>query len=643
MQFRKDINGLRAVAVIAVVLFHFNASWVPGGFAGVDVFFVISGFLMTGIIFRGLEQNKFSVTKFYISRANRILPALAVLCFALLVFGWFYLNPFDYKELGKHVAGSVGFISNLLYLNETGYFDSGAHEKWLLHTWSLSVEWQFYIIYPLILVALRTFMSINAMKLFILFATMFGFVFSVITTYQSPNAAYYLLPTRAWELMLGGVAYLYPLTLKEDNKKLVEWLGLFLVVGSYIFISKNNLWPGYLAMLPVFGAFLIIQAQRNDSLIAKNFIFQKIGASSYSLYLWHWPLVVAINYFSLNDFYIYPGIILSVILGILSYKYIEQIKFKNNFSNLTSYLKCKPLLIFLIIAVAGGLVSKKDGFIDHYSDDIVIAAKEENNGNPFCKGIYNGPCFIGNKENIKAIIVGDSHAQSLATALIDDQKNNGVILLKSGKGGCPFVLNLRRVGAKKRCYNSNISRMEYLDLNYPGVPVFWIARTGFYLYGHSNPEKVDDIRDSQPLVYFSEQYEKANEILYDEFKVNLNTTIKQVVVKHPMFIVLPVPEMRITVPKVMARNLILNNLDNDLSLNEALYFERNKHIIKIMNDVSIANSLQILDPIPYLCNNGRCLAQIGGRPLYMDGNHLSEFGNQLLKPMFRSVLEVNAH
>ena len=136
MKFRKDINGLRAIAVIAVVLFHFNPSAVTGGFAGVDVFFVISGFLMTGIIFRGIEQNNFSILRFYVARANRIIPALAVLCMALLIFGWFYINPVDYQIIGKHIASSITFLSNIIYWRESGYFDAASHEKWLLHTWS---------------------------------------------------------------------------------------------------------------------------------------------------------------------------------------------------------------------------------------------------------------------------------------------------------------------------------------------------------------------------------------------------------------------------------------------------------------------------------------------------------------------------
>ncbi|MEF1337667.1 acyltransferase, partial [Vibrio rotiferianus] len=141
MNFRSDINGLRAIAVISVVLFHFNPEILPGGFAGVDVFFVISGFLMTSIIFRGLENSNLSIVNFYISRANRIIPALAILCLVIMIFGWFYLTPLDFKTLGKHVSGSIRFISNSMYLKESGYFDVSANSKWLLHTWSLSVEW----------------------------------------------------------------------------------------------------------------------------------------------------------------------------------------------------------------------------------------------------------------------------------------------------------------------------------------------------------------------------------------------------------------------------------------------------------------------------------------------------------------------
>ena len=420
MNFRKDINGIRAIAVIAVLLFHFNSSWLQGGFAGVDVFFVISGFLMTGIIFRGIEQENFSILKFYVARANRIIPALAVLCLVLLIFGWFYLTPLDYKALGKHVASSMGFLSNIIYWRESGYFDTSSQEKWLLHTWSLSAEWQFYIIYPLILVVMRKFMTVKKMKKAVLFGTILGFLFCVVATYKWPNAAYYLLPTRAWEMMVGGVAFLYPFSIEDKRKKLVEWLGLTLIFISYFLISESNPWPGYLAILPVFGAFLIIQSQRNDSFITSNIVFQKIGTWSYSIYLWHWPIVVAIYYFSLNDSFIYIGIVLSILLGFLSNKYIEKIKFRNDFSGLRSYLKCKPMCFMLIAGLFSSLIYSTNGMNKNtYSLSGYI---EKTKHTSYC---HSGPtsnldCRLGSKKSEPiGLVWGDSYAGQLDPFVIN--------------------------------------------------------------------------------------------------------------------------------------------------------------------------------------------------------------------------------
>ncbi|MBH0055725.1 acyltransferase [Pseudoalteromonas sp. SWXJZ94C] len=448
MQFREDINGLRAIAVIAVVLFHFNSSWLPGGFAGVDVFFVISGFLMTGIIFRGLEQKDFSILKFYIARANRIIPALAALCVLLMIFGWFYLTPLDYKALGKHAASSVGFFSNITYWLESGYFDALSSEKWLLHTWSLSVEWQFYIIYPLVLVAMHKFVSINTIKKVILIGTILGFIFCVIATYRWSEAAYYLLPTRAWEMMIGGVAYLYPFNIKNRQKKLVEWTGFLLILGSYFLISKDTPWPGYLAIFPVLGSFLVIQAQRNNSLITSNIVFKKLGIWSYSIYLWHWPLVVAIYYFSLSHSYIYIGIALSVLLGFLSNKYIEKIKFRRDFNNPLSYTKCKPLYIALIVGITGYIVTSNNGFNSKIrltnKQLIIVKGMNRNSREHYCGTLINGDspnCKYG-KGEVKAIILGDSHAQALIEGIGVRAKLHNSSVIDWGLSACNTIKGL---------------------------------------------------------------------------------------------------------------------------------------------------------------------------------------------------------
>lgn len=408
MKFRTDINGLRALAVIAVVLFHFNPSWVPGGFAGVDVFFVISGFLMTGLIFRGLENNNFSIINFYIARANRIIPALSVVCLALLVFGWFYLTPLDYQALGKHVASSMGFVSNIIYWQESGYFDAASHSKWLLHTWSLSVEWQFYMIYPLVLVLLKKCMSLTNIKRLLVVGTVVGFVFSIYATYRWPNPAYFLFPTRAWEMMMGGLAFLYPLqNIKETSKKYLEWAGIVLILASYAFISKNNLWPGYLALIPVLGAYLVILANCSGSVITDNIVMQKVGLWSYSIYLWHWPVVVFGYYFEMQHRE-WIGIPISVVLGFCSYKFVESIKFPALASiSFKPIATLKPLWMLVIIGLISYFVFVERGVLDRFNTNNVALYKK------ISKEIVmphrrNGYCFYSFKDDQSLKINKDS-------------------------------------------------------------------------------------------------------------------------------------------------------------------------------------------------------------------------------------------
>ncbi|WP_102305443.1 acyltransferase family protein [Vibrio cyclitrophicus] len=635
MKFRKDINGLRAIAVIAVVLFHFDANWLPGGFAGVDVFFVISGFLMTGIIFNGLEQGNFSVLKFYISRANRIIPALSFLCIVLLFLGWFYLTPIDYSMLGKHVVSSMSFISNIIYWREAGYFDSASHDKWLLHTWSLSVEWQFYVIYPILLVVIKRFMSYQNMKVFILLATVSGFIFSVLVTYKWPNPSYYLLPTRAWEMMLGGVAYLFPLKIDDYRKKIIEWLGVALILISYFFISQENLWPGYLALLPVMGAFLVIQAQRHDSIITGNIIFQYLGKWSYSIYLWHWPLVVVIFYLSLDKSFVYVGILMSIFLGFISNKYIEGFKFRNDFGFPMGYINCKPILLSIGISLLGMGSYLTQGFEWHYSEEVISASRDSIDKNPYNCMVDNiFPCYIGNSSHVKAIIIGDSHADALTTSLasVFDLNKYGIISLT--KSSCPFILGLKSTKSGDDCLVENNRRLKFLKMNYPDVPIFWVARSAAYIYGQSNPERVTSIVDTKPSIYFSNvKYKDFNTDLLDEFSAALRETISQINNRN-VYLVLPTPEMRVNVPKKLGRSLLFGDLIGPISIDKSLYDDRNKEIIKILRELQNLENVVALDPTEYLCRENICYGQNDGRSIYYDGDHLSEYGNKLLTPMF---------
>jgi len=635
LNFRADINGLRAIAVISVVLYHFNPNWLPGGFAGVDVFFVISGFLMTGIIFGNIEKNKFSVFTFYVARANRIIPPLAVLCLVLLIFGWFYLTPLDYKALSNHAGSSIGFLSNIVYWGESGYFDTASRGKWLLHTWSLSIEWQFYIIYPLVLVAMRKFMPIKTMKKMVILGTILSFDFCVIATYKWPESAYYLLPTRAWEMMFGGVAYLYPFTMQQKRKKLVEWLGLILIFGSYLLISKENPWPGYLAVLPVLGSFLVIQAQRNDSFITSNIVFQKLGTWSYSIYLWHWPIAVAIYYFYLNELYIYLGIVLSVLLGFISNKYIEKIKFRNDFCNFFSYFKCKPVYMVLLTGLLSShIFSIKEEYFGGYREDatyqMLIEKSAKKDGwntdsdghQDFSDCRFNVQNLIDSTElRLKkcastygpgVLILGDSHAKDLF-GMVSSRFNAEFIVGITNSQGC------RPHTPKKQCQYERVK--QFLSANNNVFNNIIYEQAGFYLL-------------------LDEQGNKGSRHMFDKLALtgkvkgfNLDTDNIDVVISYLSDISAFTPVTwfgsRIE-PHFTNRQILQQGCDFEFKLREgqrAIFNSLDLHIetnTKSLEKVKFLSQNEILDykfPRDFItCEN----------IFWADGDHLSSIGEETL-------------
>jgi len=301
--FRSDINGLRAWAVAAVVLYHFGVPGFSGGFVGVDVFFVISGFLMTGLVVRGLERGNFSVIGFYMARGRRIVPALVVMCAVLLALGWFVLLPPDYKMLSTHSVYALSFLSNVEFWQETGYFDVASHEKWLLHTWSLSVEWQFYLILPLVLWTVWRFRSGRMAQTWVVSLGLVASLgASVWVTSGNPSAAFYLLHTRAWEMLGGGLVFLLAdkSTLSARQRRWLETAGLLLMALTIAVFDKETAWPGWRAVLPVAAAMLVLLANRRSPWTASG-LPQWLGDRSYSLYLWHWPVYVALVYVELTD------------------------------------------------------------------------------------------------------------------------------------------------------------------------------------------------------------------------------------------------------------------------------------------------------------------------------------------------------
>jgi peptidoglycan/LPS O-acetylase OafA/YrhL len=303
--YRPDIDGLRALAVLVVVGFHAFPNWIQAGYIGVDVFFVISGFLISTIIFDNLNCQNFSFIKFYSRRIRRIFPALLLVLAASFVFGWISLLADEYKQLGKHIAGGAGFVSNFLFWRESSYFDNAADTKPLLHLWSLGIEEQFYIFWPLLL-WLAWKCKINLLALILVLAIIsFGLNIDIVRS--DATAAFYSPLTRFWELLVGSVlAYLK--FFKHRNAIFVNIndaqmrylhnaqsiIGLTCIVLGMLFLKKDAVFPGWWALLPVGGAALIISAGSQaylNRIVFSNRILVWFGVISFPLYLWHWPIL----------------------------------------------------------------------------------------------------------------------------------------------------------------------------------------------------------------------------------------------------------------------------------------------------------------------------------------------------------------
>jgi peptidoglycan/LPS O-acetylase OafA/YrhL len=260
MKYRAEIDGLRAVAVLSVLFFHANIG-VSGGYVGVDVFFVISGYLITGLILKECDRGTFRIVEFWERRVRRIVPVLTVVVLSCLVAGWFLLLPLDFKELGQSVVAQAMLLSNVYFWRESGYFAQAAEVKPLLHTWSLAVEEQFYLIYPVALVAL-TRLSRKALVATIVFLCSVSLILSIYSSYRHPSANFYLLPTRAWELLMGSFLAALP-TQRASIRWLTEclsWGGLISILCAACLYGDDTRFPGIAALLPCVGTALVIWA-----------------------------------------------------------------------------------------------------------------------------------------------------------------------------------------------------------------------------------------------------------------------------------------------------------------------------------------------------------------------------------------------
>ena len=637
MKFRSDINGLRAFAVLAVILFHFGVPGAKGGFVGVDVFFVISGYLMTAIIFGKLEKQRFSLLDFYLSRARRIIPALATLCFFLILLGWFLLLPSEYVKMAKHASGSISFISNIMYWSEAGYFDVSSHEKWLLHTWSLSVEWQFYLIYPIGILFIRTCFSKYSVRFILAILAAFSLALSIYASQRWPGAAFYLIPTRAWEMLAGGMVFLFPYSIKKTYRAPLELLGILAILYSILSFSSNNLWPGWLALLPVAGTVIILISNRNESRFTNNLIAQFLGKISYSVYLWHWPIVVLLNYYSHSDKaeWVIIGIASSIAFGYLSYIFVEnrlwfEIKNTSIVMKLGSYCVLSIFILSLgeLVYASGGLPTTL-----RLSHSSIVADRAMNNRNPRSKectahpGATDSPkcIFGGDQKAVSIIVIGDSHSNATINAVADalPEKSGGALFL--GADGCMSMLNLSNQFFTN-CGDYNKKIMELLIKKYAGIPVLVINRTSSITMGENE--------ESEQSWIYLDGLKRTDDEFLDKFKSSYVTNICRISKTHPVYIIKPIPEMDVNVPKSLMRN---RKKSVYISMNE--YNQRHHITMDVLKSSRNQCGAKLLYTEKFLCDQDKCMGTKNGRPLYYDSNHLNEYGNKLLIPMFKTIWE----
>jgi peptidoglycan/LPS O-acetylase OafA/YrhL len=656
IRYRPEIDGLRAIAVIAVILFHFNAGMFPGGYLGVDVFFVISGYLITGLIKKKLDNGHFSFTDFYLRRIKRIIPALYILLFLVTIVAAILLLPTDFKDYGRSLLSQSVFSSNIYFYFKSDYFDTPSLLKPILHTWSLSVEEQFYIVYPLLLVGLFKVLKKNtgfALLLLAVFVIGAGYYYP-----QNQSAVFFLFPFRSWELLLGAVLNYNFLPIKITNKPLEEiisWGGLAAILYSIVFFSKTNPMHGFGAIVPTLGAALIILGNGNSLTYAGRLLSIKpvnyTGKISYSLYLWHWPIIVFYTYVIGSHINLTVALCIfaaSYLFAFLSYRYIETpFRYKPVFKKPAFYFAFAFAGAFFFL-VTGYAINRRNGFPNRFPAQINRLLREAEK-RPGCllrvfyvrhHLQYINRCDTDTASKPGILVWGDSHSGMLQPVLklLSDRYKEKYALYN-----CPSALNVFIAYTdpsyrQSPCYNSNQEIINYIKSNNIKCILFassWSQYTEgreFKMEGAGQQDKL--YADSLTTSFSTADSKRVFKSKFT-YTVNLLTHLSV-----DVWIMEQVPQHEFWAPNEIAKRLIYRQDTTKIGRNLKDHLQRQSFVNSVFAELAKNKQVHLLDPTSYFLKDNNFLTVYkNGKSLYRDYNHLSVDGAYLLAPMLTPMFK----
>ena len=671
MKYRKEIDGLRAVAVLPVILFHAGLESFSGGFVGVDVFFVISGYLITTIILADKEQGTFSLLHFYERRARRILPALFLILLVSLPAAWLWLLPSDMKSFSQSLMAVSTFSSNILFWREAGYWDVASELKPLLHTWSLAVEEQYYLLFPLFLM-----MMWRLGKRWILASFMIVAVLSLVLAqwwaYSRPSAAFFLLPTRGWELAIGASIAFYFLYRKQmirtllSHRSVDEAMSLvgLLMIGYAVFAFDETVpFPGFYALIPTIGTGLIILFSSSRTLVGRLLgtkLLVGIGLVSYSAYLWHYPLLAFARHRSLTE----PSELVFLVLAFLSFpfaflswKYVERPFRRKDVFNRKSIFTFAFIgsLFFISIGLAGHMTNGWSGRIDEkltaalpQESDVLRCVSQEFHSEEVCE-LVRSP-------NKLTFLIGDSHAGAVASEMQTAFSGENIGLLHVTKNGCLPVQDVYRADGGNMtdlsCYWFNEKLFDYIEENTDIEYVIVLARWALLMEGtrFNNREGGIEPTFQKPhldlVVNGKPEYHPAYDHRPDLSKRYAASIQALLDMGKKVILVYPIPEAGWNVPRYISKYYIKNPhqafSSNAGSTSFEVFKERNRRSYAALDAVGQNPNLFRVYPEQVFCNNdvkGRCIVQKDGRFLYKDDDHLSNAGAKLIAEKIMKHME----